>query len=76
MGECDAAQEWYERCSLPADSGVHMTTCPVCGMSVDEKTAAATSSYNGKTYYFCSEECKKTFDKQPETYARQAAPTR
>ena len=53
-----------------------MATDPVCGMSVDEKSADATSSYKGKTYYFCSDECKKTFDKQPDTYAKQAATTR
>jgi Cu+-exporting ATPase len=52
-----------------------MAIDPVCGMSVDEKSAAATSSYKGKTYYFCSEDCKKIFDKQPDTYAKQAATT-
>jgi Cu+-exporting ATPase len=53
----------------------HMAMDPVCGMSVDEKSAAATSSYKGKTYYFCSEDCKKLFDKQPDTYAKQSATT-
>lgn len=52
-----------------------MAIDPVCGMSVDEKSAAATSSYKGKTYYFCSEDCKKLFDKQPDTYAKQSATT-
>ncbi|MFC1968978.1 YHS domain-containing protein [Chloroflexota bacterium] len=28
-----------------------MAKDPVCGMDVDEKTAAATSEYKGKTYY-------------------------
>jgi Cu+-exporting ATPase len=41
---------------------------PVCGMEVDEKHAAATSSYEGKTYYFCSQSCKERFDKSPEKY--------
>lgn len=31
----------------------------VCGMDVDEKTAAAKSEYRGTTYYFCSASCKK-----------------
>jgi YHS domain-containing protein len=53
----------------------HMAIDPVCGMSVDEKSAEATSSHKGKTYYFCSEDCKKTFDKQPDAYAKQAATT-
>ncbi len=40
----------------------------VCGMNVLEDRAAATSEYNGKTYYFCSEYCKKQFDQDPEKY--------
>jgi YHS domain-containing protein len=40
----------------------------VCGMEVDEKTAAATSEYKGKTYYFCAPGCKKAFDADPEKY--------
>jgi Cu+-exporting ATPase len=53
-----------------------MATDPVCGMSVDEKSAAAQTNYKGKTYYFCSKECKNTFDANPEKYVQQAAATR
>jgi YHS domain-containing protein len=45
-----------------------MATDPVCKMQVDEKKAAATSEYNGKTYYFCAQVCKTKFDKNPEQY--------
>jgi Cu+-exporting ATPase len=53
---------------------------PVCGMEVEEKQAAATSTYNGKTYYFCAQSCKEKFDKSPEKYLtgttdQHAAPT-
>lgn len=41
---------------------------PVCGMTVDPKTAAGISEYQGKVYYFCSLGCKKDFDKEPEKY--------
>ena len=41
---------------------------PVCGMSVDPGKAAGNSSYQGKTYYFCSLDCKKNFDKNPAQY--------
>jgi len=41
---------------------------PVCDMEVDEKKAAATSRYEGDTYYFCSEDCKRRFDADPERY--------
>ena len=28
------------------------------------------SSYKGKTYAFCSANCKQNFDKKPENYAK------
>jgi len=37
------------------------TVCLVCGMNVDPATAPK-SVYKGKTYYFCSDDDKKTFD--------------
>ena len=40
----------------------------VCGMTVDPKTAAGKSEYQGKTYYFCSKGCKASFDKNPAKY--------
>jgi YHS domain-containing protein len=46
-----------------------MAKDPVCGMQVDEKTAAGKSTYQGKTYYFCSAGCKKAFDEDPAKYA-------
>ena len=48
--------------------GAGMAIDPVCKMTVDEKTAAATSEYKGKKYYFCAVGCKKTFDADPEKY--------
>ena len=47
-----------------------MAKDPVCGMEVDEKKAAATSVYQGKTYYFCAVGCKRAFDKDPEKYLK------
>jgi len=43
-------------------------TDPVCEMTIEETTAAATSTYKGKTYYFCSKSCKESFDKDPESF--------
>lgn len=45
-----------------------MAIDPVCKMEVEESTAAATSEYRGKTYYFCAMGCKKAFDQNPEEY--------
>lgn len=39
-----------------------MAKDPVCGMEVDEKKAKFTSTYKGKTYYFCAKACKEKFD--------------
>ena len=50
-----------------------MSTDPVCGMKVDEKTAAASTKYAGKTIYFCSTQCKDQFLQNPEVYAAQTA---
>ena len=41
---------------------------PVCGMDVDPKTAAGKSTFQGKTYYFCSPGCKREFDKEPQKF--------
>ena len=46
-----------------------MAKDPVCGMNVDEKKAAGKVSHKGKTYYFCSANCKTQFEKAPEKYA-------
>jgi YHS domain-containing protein len=47
----------------------NMTKDPVCGMNVDEKKAKFRSEHMGKTYYFCAESCKTTFDKNPSKFA-------
>jgi len=41
----------------------------ICGMSVKEDTDI-TSTFSGKTYYFCSVDCKEEFDKNPIKYTR------
>ena len=50
-----------------------MTKDPVCGMQVDEKNSQFNTQYSGKQYSFCSEDCKKKFEQQPEHYASSAA---
>ncbi len=51
-----------------------MAKDPVCGMDVDEKTAAARSEHGGKTYYFCALGCKKAFDENPAKYTGGGGP--
>lgn len=43
---------------------------PVCGMELDPTKAGAKSVYAGKSYYFCSQEDKEKFDKDPEMYLK------
>ena len=46
---------------------------PSCGMAVDRlkaKTEGRTSQFQGQTYYFCSEQCKKNFANNPEKHLR------
>ena len=45
-----------------------MSRDPVCGMSVDEAHAAASSEYEGQTIYFCAPSCKEKFDRNPQQY--------
>jgi len=37
-------------------------------MDIESDTAEATSKYEGQPIYFCSEECKRIFDADPEPY--------
>lgn len=48
---------------------------PVCNMNVDPATAAGSSEYRGKTYYFCSLGCVKRFNGDPEKYLAPKVPS-
>src|SRR5512147_1289797 len=50
-----------------------MTTDPVCGMTVDEQTAAGSVEYEGKRYLFCSTHCLHQFQTAPRQYIRPSA---
>lgn len=43
---------------------------PVCGMTVDPKSAAGSTEHAGKTYYFCSAGCRQKFLAKPAQYAK------
>lgn len=50
-----------------------MAIDPVCGMQVDERNPAATTEYEGVTYYFCSPACREQFEDDPESFIGSAA---
>ena len=45
---------------------------PVCGMSVDERSDFSTQ-FEGKKYFFCSDDCKQEFDAEPDEYVQSTA---
>ena len=56
---------------------IEMAIDPVCGMSVDQKSAPAHAMYDGQVYYFCARGCRDEFLEAPERYLvepRHAAP--
>src|SRR5438046_4807906 len=52
--------------TAPVSTAEHLL-CPVCGMDVDPASAPK-SVFKGKTYYFCSDDDKKTFDAAPDKF--------
>ncbi|MGB7816334.1 MAG: heavy metal translocating P-type ATPase [Methylotenera sp.] len=45
-----------------------MAIDPVCGMMVDEQSAAGSAIYAGKKYFFCSTHCQHEFGANPAKY--------
>jgi YHS domain-containing protein len=45
---------------------------PVCGMEFNPQHAAATTAYQGQTFYFCRVECQEQFTQSPERYVKAA----
>jgi Cu+-exporting ATPase len=48
---------------------VGMAMDPICGLTVDESKTQLVSEHEGHKFYFCSSNCKKSFDKDPHRYA-------
>ena len=45
------------------------TVDPVCGMELSPENVGVRSEYGGRTYHFCSEQCRNRFDADPAQYA-------
>ena len=41
---------------------------PVCGMDVVPATAAGSAVHDGRTFYFCSDQCRRKFEADPARY--------
>ncbi|KKQ81425.1 MAG: hypothetical protein UT77_C0001G0243 [Candidatus Daviesbacteria bacterium GW2011_GWC2_40_12] len=51
------------------DEEINEVKDPICGMKVNLEKTKYKSTYEGKEYGFCSENCKAEFDKNPYQYA-------
>lgn len=67
-GHCCGGHDGRGMASNMGDSAANVAKDPVCGMSVDPATAAATREYGGVTYYFCNPGCADKFAQNPAAY--------
>jgi xanthine dehydrogenase accessory factor len=63
-----AAGELEADAAISAGEEGHEAIDPVCGMTVDVATARYVSTYEGRTYYFCSAGCLERFDAAPAEF--------
>jgi YHS domain-containing protein len=63
----------HPKCDNLTPAEAVMAIDPVCGMDVNENNPPAKTNYEGKTYYFCSEQCKTDFEEDPEEFISSAA---
>lgn len=45
-----------------------MVTDPVCGSEVNPQDTEVQSEKNGEMYYFCSLDCRESFEQDPDAY--------
>ena len=48
---------------------------PVCGMSVNPDTSPHKTTLDGESFFFCAAGCKAAFEKDPDTFLQDGAPT-
>jgi Cu+-exporting ATPase len=49
---------------------------PVCGMEIDAgkaRAAGRVATYRGRSFCFCSDDCKQRFAREPQKYAGENA---
>ena len=52
-----------------------MTKDPVCGMTLEPAKAAGQMVHAGNIYYFCSAQCQRTFQENPQRYTTPPSPS-
>ena len=71
MAECCSHNDHAVR-DRTAEHGA-MVTDPVCGMTVDTRTATHKYELRGTPYFFCSARCLEKFRADPDSYLNRAA---
>ena len=71
-GKCETPQKppappTTETPATPTVATMLQTTCPVLGGPINKNIFV---EYKGKKVYFCCEDCKATFAKDPEKYVK------
>jgi YHS domain-containing protein len=56
-------------CSKPTSSAVERSKDLVCNMWVDKTPTAIKAEFDNADYFFCAEECKQQFLKDPKKFA-------
>lgn len=60
---------------VPAAKGARVRAVdPVCRMAISGSDAGPHARYRGKTFYFCSDACRATFEKNPARFAKSPSP--
>lgn len=68
LGLIYSCGEKKEEAAVEKPAETKMVKDVVCGMDVDPTKTTITAEYEGKTYYFCAEECKVKFEANPTQY--------
>src|SRR5947208_2214627 len=58
----------HDHASRRSGASAAVVKDPVCGMTVDPRTAKHRADYRGQTYYFCSARCRERFEADPQKY--------
>lgn len=59
---------WMKRHREQLGGGAGFAIDPVCGMQVRVADAPAETTWDGKTYWFCSDRCRVRFEDDPERF--------
>ncbi len=59
---------WLEDGKIRLKWSKTQTTDPVCLMAIENTDTSLIFELNGENYYFCSSQCKKEFEREPQKY--------